>query len=66
MPDHVAHMDRLSIEYMQADQDHLSNLLQFVTSLADYAPNPRNLHLSTVILWLELNDVSLEKSQMIF
>lgn len=65
-PDHVTHMDRLSIEYLQADQDHVSHLLQFVTYLSGYASNPKNLHLSTVILWLDLNDIALKKSQVAF
>jgi integrase len=64
--DHVARMDELSLEYLKSEQDHISNLLQFITYLSGYAPNPKNLHLTTVILWLDLNDISLKKSQIQF
>ena len=65
-PEHIAHMDQLSITYLSGPQDYVSDLIHFVTYLDKYSQNSKTLHLSTTILWLELNDVTLKRAQIDF
>lgn len=65
-PDHVTLMDSLSIEYLNTQHDYLSDLIKFVAYLEKYSQNAKILHLTTTILWLELNDITLKRAQIDF
>ncbi len=64
--DHVALMEQKSIEYLSDKQDYVRDLLKFSTYLSKYSPAARNLHVTTTILWLELNDIIIPKAKRMF
>ena len=64
--EHVALMEQKSIEYLSEKQDYVRDLLKFGAYLSSYSPAARNLHVTTTILWLELNDIIIPKAKRMF
>lgn len=64
--EHMALMEDKSIEYLNAEQDHFTDLLSFLSAISHLAPKTRRGHLSTVMYWLELNRKVLDRANKIF
>lgn len=64
--DHVAHLETASLDYLSSSQDYIRDLIKFSTFLADYAPTVQHSHMTTVLLWLELNDIAIPRAKLKF
>lgn len=64
--DHVAQMDKLSIKYLSEDRDHFSDLIDYSDALSKYAPITSTGHLNRVRYWMEINDIVIKRSKLVF
>lgn len=64
--EHMALMEETSIEYLNTERDHFTDLLSFLSAISHLAPKTRRGHLSTVMYWLELNRKVLDRANKIF
>ncbi len=65
-PEHVAQLDAESVTYLSETRDYTRDLIRFASFLSSYAPSSQNSHMTTVLLWLDMNDIIIPRSKQKF